>query len=172
MRVLGIDPGLQGAMVLTDGAHFEYAFMPLKVEGKNKSVDFQAIHRYFLAWKLMDRELCPSHVFLERAVAFGMGLTGAFNYGRGFGFIEIAIDLAGFPITQASPREWTKVMHEGISADLNAKVRSQIAVERLFPQLKGRIPIAITGRSKGKMHEGVVDALLIAGYGLRKLGKV
>jgi hypothetical protein len=162
MLVLGIDPGLNGAIVLLDDAGgLQNFLMPLTVEGKNKSLDFEALQKNFQG---IPASGC--HVFLERAVAFGMGLTGAFSYGRGFGFIEIAIKLAGLPVTQVSPKEWTKEMHQGISADLKPKVKSQIAVERLFPQFVSAIP-----RAKGKMHEGIVDALLIAGYGLRKLGQ-
>jgi hypothetical protein len=132
--------------------------MPLKVGGKHKEVDFDAV-----------RELLGNpnitHIFLERAMALAMGSSHAFNYGRNFGFLEIAIKLSGLPVTYVLPKEWMKIMHEGISDDLKPKAKSLVALERLFPKLKDQLP----KKPKGGMHDGFVDALLIAGYGLRKI---
>jgi hypothetical protein len=171
MLVLGIDPGIQGAFVLTDGKTFRHWDMPLKVEGKNKSVNFDGVYDILKSHIYENEEVTAHgslHIFLERAVSFGMGTNSAFTYGRGFGFLEIAIKLAGLPVTQVSPKEWTKVMHEGISADLKPKVKSLIAIERLYPQLHSQLP----RKPKGGLMEGPVDALLIAGFGLRKMGAV
>ena len=69
-------------------------------------------------------------------------------------------------MTYLEPSKWAKVMHEGISKDLKPKAKSTIAVERLFKKFHGSLP-----RNKnGKIHEGVMDALLIAGYAERISG--
>lgn len=158
MKVVAIDPGQQGAFVFLDGENFESYVMPL---APSKDVDFDAV-RSILA------KAPGAHVFLERAHAGAMGVTGAFNYGRAFMALEIAIKLSGLAVTYVEPAKWTKLMHEGISKDLKPKAKSLIAVQRLFPNLIEKIPK--TPKS-GKMHEGVVDALLIAGFGARTLGK-
>ncbi len=156
--ILAIDPGQQGAFVWLDkDGFFDWASMPLKSDG-TKDIDFEKLRA------LMNRR--GSRVLLERAHAGAMGTTGAFNYGRSFAAIEIAIQLSGFPVTYVEPAKWAKVMHEGISKDLKPKAKSTIAVERLFKNLLDQIP----KNKNGKMHEGVMDALLIAGYGLRISG--
>jgi hypothetical protein len=159
--VLGIDPGLQGHFVLFNGKKFASWKMPVKTNGKTKEIIFdhvaELIQKIFL-------DFGEFHVYLERAVSFGMGSTGAFNYGRGFAMLEIALKLSELPVTYVEPGKWTKEMHEGISKDLKPKAKSLVAVERLYPSLVAQIP-----RNKnGRLDEGCVDALLIAGYGYRK----
>lgn len=163
MNILAIDPGYAGAFVLFDGKNFQCSPMPLIRDGKDKAVDFQSV----LTFLTLMKDKVGIHVYLERAMSMGMGSTGAFNYGRGFATIEIAIQLSNIPVTYVEPGKWTKVMHEGISKDLKPKAKSIIAVKRLYPQLIKHIP---KGPKSGKMDEGVVDALLIAGFGLRQLG--
>lgn len=156
-QTIGIDPGKDGALVmLSRHRGHDFLKMPLKPDG---SIDFVPI-RDFLEKHLFRTD----HVYLERSVAFKMGRTSAFNYGRGFSVLEVACELSGLPTTYIEPRKWTKVIHAGIKADLDPKVKSAMAVDRLYKSLKNDIP---TNRN-GKMHEGIVDALLIAGFGLRQ----
>lgn len=159
MMVLGIDPGLSGALVMTNGASARYWKMPLEVNGKDKEID------YFKFVDLLDN-LDPVHVFLERALPFAMGSKSAFNYGRGFAALEIALKASRLPMTYVEPNKWTKEMHAGIKDDLKPKAKSLIAVKRLFGKAVKDWPLGRTG----KLDEGAVDALLIAGYGLRKFG--
>lgn len=161
-KILGIDPGLDGALVLFDGEKLKTWPMPLIEIGKRRDIEFDALHE--LLWDIQGYH-SGFHVYLERAVSFGMGLKSAFNYGRGFAAIEISIALLHLPVTYVEPAKWTKEMHEGISGDLKAKAKSLIAVKRLFPKLVGMLPKTKTGR----ILDGPIDALLIAAYGLNKL---
>ncbi len=161
--VVGIDPGLAGAFVVTDGKTLESYFMPVEVTGKDKAVDFDRVHEMLSA--VLETH-GPIHAFLERAVPYAMASKSAFSYGRGFEAIVIALRLLEFPTTLVEPGKWTKEMHEGISSDLKPKVKSGIAVKRLYPQLVRQLP----KKAKGGLHDGPIDALLIAGYGLRKIG--
>lgn len=161
MTIISIDPGQAGAFVFLKGVGMRFELMPLKLDG-TKDVDFEQVMGLLQPY----RALNPARVFLERVSAFGMGTTAALNYGRGFAALEIAIALSGLSVTYIEPSKWAKVMHEGIAKDLKPKAKSQIAVERLFPQYLKDIPQS----KKGKYHEGVVDALLIAGYGARISG--
>ena len=158
MKVIGIDPGLTGAIVVLNGEKFESFLMPIQ---ENKDVDFDQFRKILAGFE-------GGHVFLERAMPLAMGAKHAFNYGRGFMALELAIKLSGLAVTYVEPAKWVKLMHEGISKDLKPKAKSLIAVQRLFPNLIDKIP---NTPKSGKMHEGVVDALLIAGFGARTLGK-
>ena len=156
MKIIAIDPGLTGAIIFLDGEKFETFSMPLQ---ENKDVDFDGV-RAILG------KFPGAHVMLERAMPLAMGAKHAFNYGRAFMALELAVKLSGLAVTYVEPSKWVKLMHEGISKDLKPKAKSLIAVQRLFPNLIEKIPK--TPKS-GKLHEGVVDALLIAGFGARTL---
>lgn len=161
MLALGIDPGISGAFVLTDGSGFLKAWpMPLVVNGTDRTIDFDGVHEL-----LTDlREDFSFHIFLERAIPMAMGSKGAFNYGRGFAALEIAIQLIGIPVTYVEPAKWAKYMHEGLSTDLRPKAKSMMAAKRLYPKLVRVLPT----NTKGVLQDGPIDALLIAGYGIRR----
>ncbi len=162
-QVVAIDPGINGAIVLTDGNRLEVWTMPLVVEGKERRSDFQGVYDILIRIESRRGHLS---VYLERAVPFAMGTKSAFSYGRGFEALVIAVQMARMPLTLVEPGKWAKEMHEGISGDLKPKVKSQIAVKRLYPHLLAQLPT----NSKGAFADGPVDALLIAGYALRKNG--
>lgn len=154
---LGIDPGQKGAFVwLHLGAKdFEYFTMPLNLEG---DVSFDGV------LKILKRIPSTVPVFLERAIPFAMGTKHAFNYGRGFACLECALTVAKRSVTYIEPSKWAKVMHQGIDGNLKPKVKSIIALERLYPKLAIKVPRS--PKSK-KYHDGVMEALLIAGYAQR-----
>lgn len=157
-KIIGIDPGHQGAIVFFDGSTLEFFKMPLIVEGKKKEVDFNEVRKVL-------KKYPDVHILLERAYGGQMGSTGAFNYGRDFAKLEIAIMSCKNPVTYIEPSKWTKKMHEGISADLKPKVKSVRAIQRLLPKIVNKVP----KNKNGKMHEGVLDGLLIAEYGRKYL---
>lgn len=158
-EVLAIDPGLTGAFVyLTDSGEFEFEVMPIIKNDKDKEIDFDEVSKIL-------KHYDGAHVILERAMPMAMGAKHAFNYGRGFAALEIAIKINGSSVTYVEPQKWAKVMHDGISSDLKPKAKSVIAVNRLFKKMVKAIPAS----KNGKLHEGIVDALLLAGYGLRQI---
>ena len=164
--VIAIDPGNSGAILVTDGVSYVEVYeMPTVKESKSELVEFKGV---LYRLKNLARRFPDSHVFLERAMPAAMGSKHAFNYGRGFEALTIAVALSGLPCTLVEPSKWAKEMHEGISTDLKPKAKSLIAVNRLFPRLVKSLP----RKPKAKtLHDGPVDALLIAGYGLRRLGR-
>ncbi len=160
--VLGIDPGLDGAFALFNGRTLKTWDMPILKNGKSRDIDFGGVRRLL---ETIRKTFGDYHIYLERAVAFGMGTTSAFNYGRGFRALEIAIELhqdAG--LTLVEPTKWTRSMHEGISKDMKAKAKSLVAVKRLYPKL---VPVLPTNKN-GAIYDGHIDAFLIAGYGYRQ----
>jgi len=158
---MAIDPGNKGAICLASAINgkiekVSFQEMPLSEEGIN----------YFKVKELIGL-LAPEHIFLERALPMAMGAKHAFNYGRGFAALEIAISEAGKPVTYVEPSKWHKAILDGIDTRLKPKERSLIGVKRLFPRIWITIPA--TPKSK-RPHDGMVDALLIAEYGRRKMG--
>lgn len=158
LNIIGIDPGKEGAfVVLRNGEMTASMKMPLN---QDREVDFDAVADFLGGYA--DH---PTHVYLERAVPMAMGSKHAFNYGRDFAKLEVALHVKNIPTTYVEPNKWSKVMTEGISKELKAKIRSRLAVERLFPKEAKTIPT----NKNGKMDEGIMEALLIAGYGQRKM---
>lgn len=155
--VMAIDPGLQGAIVITDGVKLTAYPLPI---GGDKRLDY---------WKLstlLDDVVSKwgaLPTYLERAIPFAMGARHAFGYGVDFQSIVLAIEHHKLPVTYVEPAKWTKEMHQGVASDFKPKVKSAVAAKRLFPQLVGLLPT----KPKGGMHDGMIDALLIAGWALR-----
>lgn len=89
------------------------------------------------------------------------GIVSAFTYGDHFGAIRGMLVALGLRHVLVAPREWTKELHKGTTAE-TPKLRSLQAAQRWFPKTN----LLATERSK-KAHEGLVDALLIADYGRR-----
>lgn len=154
--VVAIDPGKSGAIVLVNGNKLKTFTMPL---GPDKSLDFEELVRILLS-------LPDCKVYVEKAKALAMGSKHAFNYGMDFKAILIALEILERPYQLIEPSQWSKQMHQGINSDLKPKAKSLIAIKRLFPKLVSQIPT--TPRAK-KLHDGVVDAVLIAGYAQKYL---
>ena len=184
--IAGIDCGLDGAIVLLSGdpdlqpVKFVMPTIEVKQKGAKKGsskrfYDGPAIRRFLTEHNII-------HVFIEAqqaqtkptirrcgncgtivASTTPQGTVSTFTTGRGFGLIEgICV---GIPIKYelVHPRSWQPKMLPPGQGD--SKPRARIAAGRLFPALdlrandRCRVP-----------HEGVVDALLIAEFGRRRLG--
>lgn len=159
-NVIAIDPGIQGAFCLITPTGVTFRKMPIQVSGKNRDVDFSAVLEILAEF---DQKV-ETHLFLERAKPIAMGSAHAFNYGRGFAALEIAIRISEIPVTYVEPHVWMKEIFEGLSPDLKPKSKAQIAVRRLCPAYLS----AVEKNRNGKLHEGMVDALLIGEYGRRR----
>lgn len=158
---LGVDPGFSGAFVALDGkGYFRYFPMPVCGTKDKRRIDFDGVLRFLSMY--LDDHWMPQ-IFLERAIPMAMGSKGAFSYGRGFEALLLAIEKSGIIYTLVEPAKWTKEMHEGIDPDLKAKSKSILAVKKHYSDLVGYMP----KDRKGRLLDGPVDALLIAGYGLR-----
>jgi crossover junction endodeoxyribonuclease RuvC len=159
MNFLGIDPGQSGALVLLspEGKILSKAIMPIDAV---KDLDKQTTKSLFELFASVG----PLHIFFERIIPYAMNGTSALTFGRMLGMMEQMIWDMKIPITFIEAAKWGKEMHQGIDADLKPKAKSLIAFQRLFPGVDMRA----TQKSKNQ-HDGLVDALLIAEYGRRKL---
>lgn len=146
MRVVGIDPGKTGALVLMDGT----SILEMQVMPKDSLI----VRDMLLDWD-------PNVVYIEKAQSSAKGgVTSMFNYGRDFGEIVGILKALKISHVQVPPVVWCKVMHQGASRKGTAKDRSLQVALRLFPEQN----FLATKRSYVP-HDGLIDGSLIAYYG-------
>lgn len=154
--VIGIDPGISGAISLFDRntqSLLEVVDMPtLEVDsGKTKK-------RHISAAGLRDILVChpTAHVVIEKVGAMpGQGVTSMFNFGRSAGIIEGIVAALQRPYTYVTPAAWTKVVGRAAGKDA-----SRMRAMELFPS-----KAELFKRAK---DDGRADAALIAYWYIKK----
>jgi crossover junction endodeoxyribonuclease RuvC len=153
MRIIGIDPGKEGAIALIDGHHLMHVFdMPLLKLKKGTKVCGHTLHAHLA--ELLHPYPPIDLALIENVHATPqMGVTSAFDFGRSFAMAEMAIISRGIRLEYVQPQTWKKAL------GLNADKSSSLALARAkWPD----------GDSfKLKKHEGRAEAALIAEYGRR-----
>lgn len=150
--ILGIDPGLSGALALydIDGA-LEVMDIPTLQLRTKRVIDEYALARIIDNWSSRVRE-----VWLEQVgVRPGEGAVGAFTFGRGYGALR-GICAANFlPIMDVTPATWKAALK--VRGD---KDESRLRASTMFPRHGGLWPL--------KKHDGRAEAALIALHGMRQ----
>lgn len=145
-KYIGIDPGAHGgiAVLSADGSVVEVAKMPTT---PMDLLDF--LSRY------KDDSFCV----LERVGGLpGQGGSAMFNFGKGYGHLQMALLALGIPTNDVTPNKWEKSFQLGSSGKYGKtewKNRLKAKAQQLFPSLGRKITLA------------TCDALLIAEYGRR-----
>ncbi len=154
--ILGIDPGLNGAIASWDGEWLKMFEMPaVKATGRGREIDWNVLYR---EWDTNYWE--ADHVFLERVGSrHGEGVSSAFKFGLVVGGCRGIIAARGLPVTLVTPGVWKK--HYGIQA---SKVGAVIRASELFPEHAARFR-----GPRGGIKDGLAEAALIAKYGYDKL---
>ena len=156
--IVGIDPGLDGAVAFFDPATLDLsvADMPtLKAgTGGKRVVNDDALATLFDTWA---REI--RHVFVEQVNAMPrQGVTSVFTFGTGFGTIKGILAANFLPRTFVVPVRWKKAM--GVPA---AKDGAIARANQLLPRHAGQWPL--------KKHDGRAESALLALYGSQQLGE-
>jgi hypothetical protein len=147
--IIGIDPGQKGAFVAIDASH------KIKAIGKSVTAADLAIFIELTS---------PSHVILEKAQSMPrQSVKSTFTYAQGYGELIGVLTCLKVPYTLVRPAIWTAKLHIGTSEG-EPKARSAEAFCRLFPE-----SIVSIRTPKGKLHDGIVDAALIALFGARHI---
>jgi hypothetical protein len=165
---VGIDPGKNGGIVHISKT-INYYFIP-KI---GNEVDVLELSR--IIEKIKNSESCEVHFFIEKVHAvFGSAAKATFNFGYVCGLIEGIVSFSKCPYTMIEPKVWQKEMFQGIpiikksgSKRNDTKKMAEIAYKRLFPNID--FYITENENKSKKVHDGLVDALLIADYGRRIL---
>lgn len=149
--IVGIDPGATGAIAWLDDFGRLIAVRDLPV------VRGEGLMPAVLAEILREPHRTPIHAFLERVAARpGAGVSGMFNFGRGYGMIEGVLAACGIPVTLVTPSKWKGSLR--VPADKGA-CRARAA--QLWPGLAGTF-----ARSK---DDGRAEAALIGLYGANSM---
>ncbi len=153
MRVIGIDPGLSGAIaVLEDIKVLSIFEMPVMSEGKkNKRQLNSALLVNIIKQNMKKNEEIV--VVVEQVNAMpGQGVTSMFNFGQTFGAIKGVCAALGLPIFFVRPSKWKKHF-ELINS---SKDSSRTKAIEMYPNLSGQLA--------KKKDVNKSDAILIARF--------
>lgn len=140
MKFIGIDPGKQGglASISEDGNDVGFA--------KLADLTEKDISDWF---KYQAEEVL--FAYIERVSSSPqMGVTSAFTFGRGYGFLRGCLIAHEVKFEEVSPQRWQKEMQCLTGGDKNI---SKSRAQQLFPHLK--------------ITHAIADAILLAEYGRR-----
>ena len=153
---VGIDPGLDGAVVEIDGKIVRAWVMPL-IAGKKRQYNLRQIWSQLA---LLPEAYGSQEVYaaLEKGQAMPkQGVSSMFRFGFGCGLLQMALVAAGISYVVVRSQEWQKVICKGLSGD--PKQRSIQAAGMQLPELELRK----SEQAKGP-HRGKADAACLALY--------
>ena len=153
MKIIGIDPGLSGAIAILENNKVLSLFdVPVMSEGKKNKRQLNSAQLVSLLKENIssDEEVA---VVVEQVNAMpGQGVTSMFNFGQTFGAIKGVCAALALPIFFVRPSKWKKHF-ELINS---SKDSSRTKVIEMYPSLSSQL-------SK-KKDVNKSDAILIARY--------
>jgi len=155
--IVGIDPGLSGALFFIDPARpstGEAVDLPvhLLMRGgkKKREVDVSGLIEILAGRRL-------EHVFLEQVSAMpGQGVSSVFAFGKTYGVILGVVAAHAIPLTLVAPAVWKRAL--GVP---KAKDGARARASQLLPEAAAQWRL--------KKHDGRAEAALIALYGARQI---
>lgn len=158
--ILGIDPGLSGALAFLDpeNALMRIIDMPtFEYETTKKRVK---VDPYEIVREMVMQPI--TNVYLEEVAASPqMGVVSAFSFGEGKGILLGVAAATGTPVTQVKPAQWKKLMR--VPADKRAAVQR---ASQLFPAVAQHFK-----GPRGGVFDGRAEAALLALFGAMELGR-
>ncbi len=153
MKIVGIDPGLNGAIAILENKKVLAIFdMPVMSEGKKNKRQLNSAQLVNILVENIndDKEIA---VIVEQVNAMpGQGVTSMFNFGQTFGAIKGVCAALKLPIFFVRPSKWKKHF-ELINSSKDA---SRTKVIEMYPSLSNQL-------SK-KKDVNKSDAILIARF--------
>lgn len=181
MKIIGIDPGLDGGIcIMIDGTIINLIQMPTYEETtskKLKSGKYQ-VQRHIDVYKFADMIFAhkDAEIWIEKVNPFaGMGSAQSTRMAISIGKLQGVLIGMGFKFNEVTPVSWQKIIWKESDRVMRAKpdkktkqgntdtkATSLNAAKRLFPTVNF-IP-----KGKKVPHDGLFDAALIAEYGRRQ----
>lgn len=157
MNILGVDPGLSGALAMWDGRNLEVVDVPImKARSRGNEVNIPALVKIIdgLGWKV------PVHAaYIERNSARPKeGVSSSRKAGLVEGILLGSISVHCDKVFRPTPQQWKKTM--GLNKD---KDYSRTKAIETFPQYH-----ELFARKK---DHGRAEAALLAYYGFREQAK-
>ena len=135
MKIIGIDPGLSGAIAVLENNKVLNIFdMPVMSEGKKNKRQLNSAHLVSLLKENMkfNEEVA---VVVEQVNAMpGQGVTSMFNFGQTFGAIKGVCAALELPIFFVRPSKWKKYF-ELINSSKDA---SRTKAIEMYPKLSNQ----------------------------------
>ena len=151
--ILGIDVGMKGALSFYDGEELIIYDMPVIRRNKTSRIECHKLMKCFDA--MIDNGSKPEHAYIEQVNAFGMGASGAYNFGWNCGVIEAMVASFEIPFTYVTPQVWKKAIQCPKDKDA-ARMRAS----QLLPQFAHNWDL--------KKWDGRAESALIALYGFNQ----
>ena len=153
MKIIGIDPGLSGAIAILENNKVLQIFeMPVMAEGKKnkKQLNSAQLANILKEYRVADEEIA---VVVEQVNAMpGQGVTSMFNFGQTFGAIKGICAALELPIYFVRPSKWKKHF-ELINS---SKDSSRTKAIEMYPKLSNQLA--------KKKDVNKSDAILIARF--------
>lgn len=150
MRIIGIDPGLKGALALIeDGKLVEV----VDIEASDSRINAAYLAAVIQRWQ-------PDFAVCESVTARpGQGVTSMFTFGHGLGTITAVLATLCVPYLLIRPQVWQSHFEIQSLSSAKAEHKREIAdrAEALFPGAPLYGP-------RGTLKDGRSDALLLARY--------
>lgn len=157
--ILGIDPGLHGALAFISNGQVHIEDMSVFAASTRREIDEAGILNILSMFEV-------EHAFYEKVHAMPHeGAVGAFSFGTGYGLVRGVLAGAGIPRTPVEPTVWKRAMGlpAGSPKDFSRHRAGELA------------PVAVhyfaskRGNGPKEQLQGRAEALLIAMYGARRL---
>ena len=147
-KIIAIDPGKAGGIAVYSIDSKELIEL---VEMPDTPQDLLNFFKYYQL---------NSRCYLEKVGGLpGMGASAMFNFGKGFGWIEMALICYKIPTTEVTPQKWQKQLqlgHKGNKSTLEWKTKLKQRAQQLWPTAEKKFNLKYK-----KDWLVVADALLI-----------
>lgn len=158
MNIIGIDPGLSGAIALisSTGKYMEVYDVVTEVKGKGKIKNqIEALETFKILTYMKLRSSSKAKILIEKVSSMpGQGVASVFSLGDSYGSLRALSTCCYLPVETVLPAKWKK--HFKLTSD---KDKSLKLARELFPE-------APLSRKKDIDR---AEALLIARYGWETL---
>ena len=153
MKIIGIDPGLSGAIAVLENNKVLNMFdMPVMSEGKKNKRQLNSALLVNLIKESIENSGEVAVVVEQVNAMPGQGVTSMFNFGQTFGAIKGVCAALKLPIFFVRPSKWKKHF-ELINSSKDA---SRTKAIEMYPQISERL--------SRKKDVNKADAILIARY--------
>lgn len=144
-KIIAIDPGKNGGIAIYSSERNQLVEVVKMPPTPQELLSFLRLYQF--------NSVC----YLEKVGGLpGMGGSAMFNFGKGFGHIEMALLCAKIPTNEVLPQKWQKFLSLGTKGSKSTsewKNKLKTRAEQLFPNAR-KITLATS------------DALLILKYGI------
>ena len=155
MLIIGIDPGIKGAIcILKDGVVIDVFDMPVMPVGKKNKSQVNGSQIYNEIQKVIEnKDKQDIKVVIEQVSAMpGQGVTSMFNFGQSYGVLKGIFSAMQIPMDFVSPVKWKKYFNL-----INTqKDSSRTKAIEFFPYISAKL--------SRKKDANKADAILIASF--------